>query len=178
MTKKMEEAKDAGVRVVSEDFLADIKSSGKALQELVSLHAISPWGAEVKVEAQASSAASKSGPLATKSTGKVKVKEEEGKGTFILLLLICVAVFRWFYKSFVMFQRGDSSSVIVPFSFLYVLMNNSNCVTAGGSKSKKMKLTVKGGAAVDPDSGRHEHSALETHLCSFFAPVLRILFIS
>lgn len=23
----------------------------------------------------------------------------------------------------------------------------------GGSKSKKMKLTVKGGAAVDPDSG-------------------------
>uniref|UniRef100_A0AAQ4RBD5 Poly [ADP-ribose] polymerase n=1 Tax=Gasterosteus aculeatus aculeatus TaxID=481459 RepID=A0AAQ4RBD5_GASAC len=82
MTKKMEEAKDAGVRVVSEDFLADIKSSGKALQELVSLHAISPWGAEVKVEAQASSAASKSGP-----------------------------------------------------------------------KSKKMKLTVKGGAAVDPDSG-------------------------
>uniref|UniRef100_A0AAQ4Q8P8 Poly [ADP-ribose] polymerase n=1 Tax=Gasterosteus aculeatus aculeatus TaxID=481459 RepID=A0AAQ4Q8P8_GASAC len=91
MTKKMEEAKDAGVRVVSEDFLADIKSSGKALQELVSLHAISPWGAEVKVEAQASSAASKSGPLATKSTG--------------------------------------------------------------GSKSKKMKLTVKGGAAVDPDSG-------------------------
>ncbi|KAM8832738.1 poly [ADP-ribose] polymerase 1 [Spinachia spinachia] len=100
MTKKMEEARDAGVRVVSEDFLADIKSSGKALQELVSLHAISPWGAEVKVEAQASSVASKSGPLATKSTGKVKVKEEEGS-----------------------------------------------------SKSKKMKLTVKGGAAVDPDSG-------------------------
>uniref|UniRef100_A0A8C2XQF6 Poly [ADP-ribose] polymerase n=1 Tax=Cyclopterus lumpus TaxID=8103 RepID=A0A8C2XQF6_CYCLU len=98
MSKKMEEARDAGVRVVSEDFLTDIKSSGKALQELVSLHAISPWGAEVKVEAQASSVASKSGALATKSTGRVK--EEEG-----------------------------------------------------GSKSKKMKLTVKGGAAVDPDSG-------------------------
>ncbi|XP_041832319.1 poly [ADP-ribose] polymerase 1 [Melanotaenia boesemani] len=94
MSKKMEEVRDAGVRVVSEDFLKDIKSSGKALQELVSLHAISPWGAEVKVEAQAS----KSGALPTKSTGKVK--EEEG-----------------------------------------------------GSKSKKMKLTVKGGAAVDPDSG-------------------------
>lgn len=94
MSKKMEEVRDAGVRVVSEDFLKDIKSSGKALQELVSLHAISPWGAEVKVEAQAS----KSGALPAKSTGKVK--EEEG-----------------------------------------------------GSKSKKMKLTVKGGAAVDPDSG-------------------------
>eukprot|EP00064_Thunnus_orientalis_P008492 superscaffoldBa00001010_g8515 len=76
MSKKMEEARDAGVRVVSEDFLTDIKSSGKALQELVSLHAISPWGAEVKVEAQAPSAASKSGALATKSTGRVK--EEEG----------------------------------------------------------------------------------------------------
>ncbi|KAI3363743.1 hypothetical protein L3Q82_001355 [Scortum barcoo] len=98
MSKKMEEVRDAGVRVVSEDFLTDIKSSGKAVQELVSLHAISPWGAEVKVEAQAPSVASKSGTLATKSTGRVK--EEEG-----------------------------------------------------GSKSKKMKLTVKGGAAVDPDSG-------------------------
>ncbi|XP_004083528.1 poly [ADP-ribose] polymerase 1 [Oryzias latipes] len=98
MGKKMEEVRDAGVRVVSEDFLLDIKSSGKALQELVSLHAISTWGVEVKVEPQAPAAASKSGALAAKSSGKVK--EEEG-----------------------------------------------------GSKSKKMKLTVKGGAAVDPDSG-------------------------
>lgn len=98
MSKKMEEVRDAGVRVVAEDFLTDIKSSGKALQELVTLHAISPWGAEVKVENKASSVASKSGASATKSTGKVK--EENG-----------------------------------------------------GSKSKKMKLTVKGGAAVDPDSG-------------------------
>uniref|UniRef100_A0A8D0ALX0 Poly [ADP-ribose] polymerase n=1 Tax=Sander lucioperca TaxID=283035 RepID=A0A8D0ALX0_SANLU len=108
MSKKMEEARDAGVRVVSEDFLTDIKSSGKAFQELVSLHAISPWGAEVKVEAPAAapSAASKSGVLATKSTGRVK--EEQG-----------------------------------------------------GSKSKKMKLTVKGGAAVDPDSGSHDAHVLE-----------------
>ncbi|XP_061603098.1 poly [ADP-ribose] polymerase 1 [Cololabis saira] len=98
MSKKMEEARDAGVRVVSEDFLTDIKSSGKALQELVSLHAISPWGAEVKVEAPAPSVASKSGATPAKSTGRVK--EEEGS-----------------------------------------------------SKTKKMKLTVKGGAAVDPDSG-------------------------
>ncbi|XP_056621312.1 poly [ADP-ribose] polymerase 1 [Triplophysa dalaica] len=99
MTKKMEEVREAGVRVVAEDFLTDIKESGKALQELISLHAISPWGAEVKVEAQAATAASKStGAHSSKSTGKVK--EEEG-----------------------------------------------------GSKSKKMKLTVKGGAAVDPDSG-------------------------
>uniref|UniRef100_A0A667ZY40 Poly [ADP-ribose] polymerase n=1 Tax=Myripristis murdjan TaxID=586833 RepID=A0A667ZY40_9TELE len=96
MSKKMEEVKEAGVRVVSEDFITDIKSSGKALQELVSLHAISPWGAEVKLEAQAAPVASKSGAVATKSTGRVK--EEEGK-------------------------------------------------------AKKMKLTVKGGAAVDPDSG-------------------------
>lgn len=98
MSKKMEEVRDAGVRVVADAFLTDIKSSGKALQELVSLHAISPWGVEVKVENQSSSVASKSGALATKSTGKVK--EEQG-----------------------------------------------------GSKGKKMKLTVKGGAAVDPDSG-------------------------
>ncbi|KAK5903551.1 hypothetical protein CgunFtcFv8_007323 [Champsocephalus gunnari] len=98
MSKKMEEVRDAGVRVVSEDFLKDIKSSGKALQELVSLHAISPWGAEVKAEAPAPSVASKSGTPAAKSTGRVK--EEEGS-----------------------------------------------------SKIKKMKLTVKGGAAVDPDSG-------------------------
>lgn len=86
MTKKMEEVRDAGVRVVSEDFLTDIKSSGKAMQELVSLHAISPWGAEVKVEAQASSVASKSGTPAAKSTGRVK--EEEGKGC-LLPFLVC-----------------------------------------------------------------------------------------
>ncbi|XP_020310641.1 poly [ADP-ribose] polymerase 1 isoform X2 [Oncorhynchus kisutch] len=98
MSKKMEEAEEAGVRVVSEDFLTDIKSSGKALQELVSLHAISPWGAEVKLETQAQSAASRSGAMAGKSTKRVK--EEEGVS----------------------------------------------------KASKKMKLTVKGGAAVDPDS--------------------------
>ncbi|XP_064195311.1 poly [ADP-ribose] polymerase 1 [Anguilla rostrata] len=99
LSKKMEEVKEAGVRVVSEDFLTDIKSSGKALQELISLHAISPWGAEVKLETPAPTTASKSsGANAGKSTGRVK--EEEG-----------------------------------------------------GAKAKKMKLTVKGGAAVDPDSG-------------------------
>ncbi|XP_033846745.1 poly [ADP-ribose] polymerase 1 isoform X1 [Periophthalmus magnuspinnatus] len=98
MSKKMEEVRDAGVRVVAEDFLTDIKSSGKALQELVSIHAISPWGAEVKVENKAATVSSKSGAVASKSTGQIK--EEEG-----------------------------------------------------GHKSKKMKLTVKGGAAVDPDSG-------------------------
>lgn len=97
LSKKMEEVRDAGVRVVAEDFLTDIKSSTKALQELVSVHAISPWGAEVKVENKAA-LPSKSGAPAAKSTGRVK--EEEG-----------------------------------------------------GHKSKKMKLTVKGGAAVDPDSG-------------------------
>ncbi|MEQ2178721.1 hypothetical protein GOODEAATRI_017041, partial [Goodea atripinnis] len=54
-----------------------IRSSGKALQELVSLHAISPWGAEVKSEPQAPTVSSKSGALAAKSTGRAK--EEEGK---------------------------------------------------------------------------------------------------
>lgn len=78
MSKKMEEAKEAGVRVLAEDFLTDAKSSGKAVHELLSVHAISPWGAEVKVEAQAPPvAASKSGALAAKSTGRVK--EEEGE---------------------------------------------------------------------------------------------------
>lgn len=77
MSKKMEEVRDAGVRVVAEDFLTDIKESGKALQELISLHSISPWGAEVKVEAQTASEASKStGAHSSKSTGRVK--EEKG----------------------------------------------------------------------------------------------------
>ncbi|XP_077408692.1 poly [ADP-ribose] polymerase 1 isoform X2 [Vanacampus margaritifer] len=105
MGKKMEEAKEAGLRVLSEDFLAEVKSSGKTLQELLSLHAISPWGAQVKVEAPPPSdapAPSKSGAAAAAKSGGGggRVKEEEGK-----------------------------------------------------SKAKKMKLTVKGGAAVDPDSG-------------------------
>ena len=87
MTKKMEEVKEAGVRVVAEEFLTDVKASGKSLQELVSVHAISPWGAEVKVEVKvepkAAAVPSKSGAMAAKSTGRVK--EEEGKRLFTLL---------------------------------------------------------------------------------------------
>lgn len=124
MTKKMEEVRDAGVRVVSEDFLTDIKSSGKPLPELVSLHSISPWGAEVKVESQAQPVASKSGAMAAKSTGRVK--EEDGK-----------------LKLQLSYQLNA----------FWVLPRNCIYNFIGGSKSKKMKLTVKGGAAVDPDSG-------------------------
>uniref|UniRef100_A0A8C3Q0T4 Poly [ADP-ribose] polymerase n=1 Tax=Chrysolophus pictus TaxID=9089 RepID=A0A8C3Q0T4_CHRPC len=100
MSKKMEEVKDAKVRVVSEEFLKDVKSSSKSFQELLSLHAISPWGAEVKTEHQEVAVDGKcSKPPNMKSAGKVKE------------------------------EQGPSKS------------------------EKKMKLTVKGGAAVDPDSG-------------------------
>lgn len=132
MTKKMEEVRDAGVRVVSEDFLTDIKSSGKALQDLVSLHAISPWGAEVKVESQAQPMASKSGAMAAKSTGRAK--EEEGKS---------------------MLQVNHGVNVL-----RLLITYDDNCNFIGGGKSKKMKLTVKGGAAVDPDSGNTQCSEL------------------
>ncbi|KAK4825125.1 hypothetical protein QYF61_024016 [Mycteria americana] len=100
MSKKMEEVKEAKVRVVSEEFLQDVKSSSKDFQELVSLHALSPWGAEVKMEHEEMAVDGKcSKPPSTKSAGKVKE------------------------------EQGPSKS------------------------EKKMKLTVKGGAAVDPDSG-------------------------
>ncbi|EMP24541.1 Poly [ADP-ribose] polymerase 1, partial [Chelonia mydas] len=100
MTKKMEEVKEAKVRVVSEQFLQDVKSSSKGFQELLSLHALSPWGAEVKQEHTETSLGGKSSGLPNmKSAGKVKE------------------------------EQGTSKS------------------------EKKMKLTVKGGAAVDPDSG-------------------------
>lgn len=138
MSKKMEEVRDAGVRVVSEDFLTDIKSSGKALQELVSLHAISPWGAEVKVENQAAPVASKSKTMAAKSTGRVK--DEEGKVALIKMLIDFCLNFRLYQ-----FNRFHASLVIV--------LNDCINLFIGGSKSKTMKLTVKGGAAVDPDSG-------------------------
>ncbi|XP_048363626.1 poly [ADP-ribose] polymerase 1 [Sphaerodactylus townsendi] len=100
MSKKMEEAKEAQVRVVSEEFLQDIKSSSKSFEELLSLHALSPWGSEVKQEhKEVSIGGRSSGHSNTKSTGKNKDEQ-------------------------------------------------------GTSKSEKtMKLTVKGGAAVDPDSG-------------------------
>ncbi|PKU41006.1 poly [Limosa lapponica baueri] len=100
MSKKMEEVKEAKVRVVSEEFLQDVKSSSKDFQELVSLHALSPWGAEVKMEHEEMAVDGKcSKPPSTKSAGKIKE------------------------------EQGPSKS------------------------EKKMKLTVKGGAAVDPDSG-------------------------
>lgn len=78
MSKKMEEVKDAKVRVVSEEFLKDVKSSNKGFQELLSLHAISPWGAEVKTEHQEVAVDGKcSKPANMKSAGKVK--EEQGE---------------------------------------------------------------------------------------------------
>ncbi|XP_049724171.1 poly [ADP-ribose] polymerase 1 [Elephas maximus indicus] len=105
MTKKMEEVKEANVRVVSEDFLQDVSGSTKSLQELLSVHVLSSWGAAVKVEpAEVVAPKAKSGAaVPKKSKGPVK---EEG-------------------------------------------VNKSE---------KRMKLTLKGGAAVDPESGL-EHSA-------------------
>ncbi|KAK2490421.1 hypothetical protein MC885_019038 [Smutsia gigantea] len=50
MNKKMEEVREANIRVVSEDFLQDVSASMKGLQELFSAHILSPWGAEVKAE--------------------------------------------------------------------------------------------------------------------------------
>ncbi|XP_062980205.1 poly [ADP-ribose] polymerase 1 [Elgaria multicarinata webbii] len=100
MNKKMEEVKEAQVRVVSEEFLQDMKSSSKGFQELLSVHALSPWGAEIKQEHKEVPKGGKSGGHPNmKSTGKNK--EEQGTS----------------------------------------------------KAEKKMKLTVKGGAAVDPDSG-------------------------
>ncbi|KAM9676510.1 LOW QUALITY PROTEIN: poly [ADP-ribose] polymerase 1-like [Dama dama] len=105
MNKKMEEVKEANIRVVSEDFLQDISASTKSLQELLSTHLLSPWGAEVKVEpVEAVAPRGKSGSAPSKKS-KGPIKEE------------------------------------------------------GTNKSeKRMKLTLKGGAAVDPDSGL-EHNA-------------------
>ncbi|XP_032173644.1 poly [ADP-ribose] polymerase 1 isoform X3 [Mustela erminea] len=105
MSRKMEEVREAGIRVVSEDFLHDVSSSAKSLPDLLSAHLLAPWGAEVKAEPEEPAAPrAKSGSaLSKKSKGPVK---EEG-------------------------------------------INKSE---------KRMKLTLKGGAAVDPDSGL-EHSA-------------------
>ncbi|XP_032694743.1 poly [ADP-ribose] polymerase 1 isoform X2 [Lontra canadensis] len=105
MSRKMEEVREAGIRVVSEDFLCDVSSSTRSLPDLLSAHLLAPWGAEVKAEpAEPAAPRAKSGSaLSKKSKGPIK---EEG-------------------------------------------VNKSE---------KRMKLTLKGGAAVDPDSGL-EHSA-------------------
>lgn len=93
MSKKMEEVKEAKVRVVSEEFLQDVKSSSKDFQELVSLHALSPWGAEVKMEHEEMAVDGKcSKPPSTKSAGKVKEEQgEEQSGCFAALFSQCCA---------------------------------------------------------------------------------------
>ncbi|XP_057584495.1 poly [ADP-ribose] polymerase 1 isoform X2 [Hippopotamus amphibius kiboko] len=105
MNKKMEEVKEANIRVVSEDFLQDISASTKSFQDLLSTHLLSPWGAEVKAEPVETVAprARSGAALSKKSKGPVK-------------------------------EEGTNKS------------------------EKRMKLTLKGGAAVDPDSGL-EHNA-------------------
>ncbi|XP_063095480.1 poly [ADP-ribose] polymerase 1 isoform X2 [Cavia porcellus] len=104
MSKKMEEVKEANVRVVSEDFLQDVSASTKALQDLLIAHILSPWGAEVKAE-------------------PVEVDAPKGK-----------------------------SGTALP------KKSKSTTKEEGVKSEKRMKLTLKGGAAVDPDSGL-EHSA-------------------
>lgn len=86
MNKKMEEVKEANIRVVSEDFLQDISASTKSLQELLSTHLLSPWGAEVKVEpVEAVAPRGKSGAApCKKSKGPVK-EEGEALGSPALL---------------------------------------------------------------------------------------------
>ncbi|CAI9570907.1 unnamed protein product [Staurois parvus] len=122
MSKKMEEVKAANIRVLSEDFLNELKS-GKSFQDLLAQHGISTWGAEIKQEAvQEPQAKSKSG--LGKSTGKVKE------------------------------DQGSSKS------------------------EKKMKLTVKGGAAVDPDSGLENSCHVLEKSSKIFSATLGLVDIS
>lgn len=77
MGKKMEEVQAANVRVVCEDFLQDVAASTKSLQELLSAHSLSSWGAEVKVEpVEVAAPKGKSAAPSKKSKGPVK---EEGE---------------------------------------------------------------------------------------------------
>uniref|UniRef100_G1KFB0 Poly [ADP-ribose] polymerase n=1 Tax=Anolis carolinensis TaxID=28377 RepID=G1KFB0_ANOCA len=122
MNKKMEEVKQGQVRVVSEEFLQDAKASSKGLQELLSLHALSPWGTEVKQEHKEVFVAEKSsGHSNMKSTGKNKE------------------------------EQGTSKS------------------------EKKMKLTVKGGAAVDPDSGLEDSAHVFEKGAKIFSATLGLV---
>lgn len=76
MNKKMEEVKESNIRVVSEDFIQDVTASTKSLQELLSAHILSPWGAEVKVEPmEVVAPKGKSGAVVSKKS-KGPVKEE------------------------------------------------------------------------------------------------------
>ena len=105
MNKKMEEVREASIRVVSVDFLRDVSNSTRSLQDLLSAHVLAPWGAKVKAEpAEPAAPKAKLGTAFSKNS-QGPVKEED--------------------------------------------VNRSE---------KRIKLTLKGGAAVDLDSGL-EHSA-------------------
>ena len=81
MNKKMEEVREASIRVVSEDFLRDVSDSTRSLQDLLSAHVLAPWGAEVKAEpAEPAAPKAKSGAaLSKKSKGPVKEEGEAHK---------------------------------------------------------------------------------------------------
>lgn len=91
MSKKMEELKGTQVRVVSEEFLQDIKSSCKSFQALLSRHALSPWGAEIKQEHKEVSLGGKSsGPSNMKSAGKNKEEQGEKAIQVVVFLQSCI----------------------------------------------------------------------------------------
>lgn len=92
MSKKMEEVKAANVRVVCEDFLQDVSASTKTLQELLSAHSLSSWGAEVKVEpVEVPVPKGKSAAPSKKSKGPVK-EEGETPPALPVTLLLCAAL--------------------------------------------------------------------------------------
>lgn len=88
MSKKMEEVKAANVRVVCEDFLQDVSASAKSLQELLSAHSLSPWGAEVKVE-PGEVVAPKGKSAAPSKKSKSAVKEEGEAQPLPVTVILC-----------------------------------------------------------------------------------------
>lgn len=121
MSKKMEEVKEAKVRVVSEAFLQDVKSSSKSFQELLSIHAISPWGAEIKMEHHEVAVDGKcSKPQHTKSAGKVK--EEQGDEQ-------CSCFFRGLFNAVCVHETNldvVQPHVVLEFSDFFFLIINLN----------------------------------------------------
>ncbi|XP_025782035.1 poly [ADP-ribose] polymerase 1 [Puma concolor] len=83
MSKKMEEVREAGVRVVSEDFLQDASASTSSLQDLLSAHVLAPWGADVKAEPMEATAPKGKSGAALPKKSKGPAKEEVLNGTVL-----------------------------------------------------------------------------------------------
>ncbi|XP_070576368.1 poly [ADP-ribose] polymerase 1-like [Ptychodera flava] len=159
MSKKIAEAKKADIHVVSEDFLESVKKGGAAL--MIQQHSIASWGADptqrITVVETVVDGPMKSGVSAKRRLCGLQAQNTQSDT-------------RQTYSAYA--HNGSRGQILILlFCFLVEKMYTK-------SVPDKMKMTVKGGAAVDPDSGLEDSVHVYSEKGNVYSATLGLVDIS